>query len=78
MNKVDIGRVLAVVKQRSGEFVGAVRDTAVEFTWDLRDAADAGFGVPKLISSVASLSVAVGVRFHQWFGIGWHLWRFGD
>ncbi|KAG0585940.1 hypothetical protein KC19_2G050700 [Ceratodon purpureus] len=59
MNKVDIGRVLAVVKQRSGEFVGAVKDTAVEFSWDLRDAAEAGFGVPKLISSVASLSVAV-------------------
>lgn len=59
MNKVNVERVLAVVKQRSGEFVGAVKDTALELSWDLRDAAEAGFGVPKLISSVASLSVAV-------------------
>jgi hypothetical protein len=59
MNKVDIGRVLAVAKQRAGDFVGAVKETAQEFTWDLQDAAQAGFGVPKLISSAASLSVAV-------------------
>lgn len=59
MNKIDLGKVLAVVKQRSGEFVGAVKDTAFDFSWDVRDAAEAGFGVPRLISSVASLSVAV-------------------
>jgi hypothetical protein len=63
MNKVNVEGVLAVVKQRSGEFVGAVKDTALELSWDLRDAAEAGFGVPKLISSVASLSVAVCIRF---------------
>lgn len=59
MNKASIERVVAVVKQRSGEFLGAVRDTALEFSWDARDAAQAGFGVPKLVSSVAALSVAV-------------------
>lgn len=59
MNKVNVESVLAVVKQRSGEFMGAVKDTALELSWDVRDAADAGFGVPRLISNVASLSVAV-------------------
>jgi len=61
MNKLNLDKIVAVVKQRSGEFVGAVKDTALEFSWDVRDAAEAGFGVPKLISSVASLSVAVGI-----------------
>lgn len=59
MNKFNLEKVVAVVKQRSGEFIGAVKDTAVEFSWDVRDAAEAGFGVPRLVSSVASLSVAV-------------------
>ncbi|KAH8966952.1 hypothetical protein BDL97_03G053500 [Sphagnum fallax] len=59
MQKGGVERVLTLVRHKTGQVVEALRVTALEFSWDLRDAAHGGFGVPKLISSAASLSVAV-------------------
>ncbi len=64
MQKGGVERVLTLVRHKTGQVVEALRVTALEFSWDLRDAAHGGFGVPKLISSAASLSVAVSTNTH--------------
>jgi len=64
MQKGGVERVLTLVRHKTGQVVEALRVTALEFSWDLRDAAHGGFGVPRLISSAASLSVAVSTNTH--------------
>ncbi len=64
MQKGGVERVLTLVRHKTGQVLEALRVTALEFSWDLRDAAHGGFGVPKLISSAASLSVAVSTNTH--------------
>lgn len=55
----QVSKFVGVFLQRTGEVFEVLKDTAVDLSWDLRDSAEGGFGLPKLLSSTASLGVAV-------------------
>lgn len=54
----QVSKFVGVFLQRTGEVFEVLKDTAVDLSWDLRDSAEGGFGLPKLLSSTASLGVA--------------------
>ncbi|BBN05137.1 hypothetical protein MPTK1_3g10630 [Marchantia polymorpha subsp. ruderalis] len=45
-------------RKRAAMVAEVLKDAAFDLSWDVRDHAKTGFGVPKLVSSVASLGVA--------------------
>ncbi|CAM6118105.1 unnamed protein product [Calypogeia fissa] len=51
-------KVAGEARKRGAQVVEVLKETAFELEWDARDAAKTGFGVPKLLSSAASLGVA--------------------
>ncbi|KAJ7562555.1 hypothetical protein O6H91_03G074000 [Diphasiastrum complanatum] len=51
-------KILPAVRKGLQEAAEIVQDIAVDLAYDARDAVQSGLGVPKLISSIASLSVA--------------------